>query len=201
MLLVFAIVALVKVGTGDAPAGSIGVSWSWFNPFDIDSFSTFFRGLLLMIFIYWGWDSAVAVNEETEDPTRTPGRAAVISTVLLVVTYTIVTLSAQSFAGIGEEGIGLGNQDNSGDVLSVLGKAVFGGSGLGSFLSHLLILMVLTSAAASTRRRSCRRLAPPCRWPSIEHCHSRSRECTRATSRRASPHSCSAASPLSCTQA
>ena len=65
MLLVFAVVALVKVGTGNATDGSIGVSWSWFNPFDIDSFSTFFRGLLLMIFIYWGWDSAVAVNEET----------------------------------------------------------------------------------------------------------------------------------------
>src|SRR5512132_2470104 len=106
---------------------------------------------LLMIFIYWGWDSAVAVNEETENPTRTPGRAAVISTVLLLVIYTLVTLAAQSFAGIGEEGIGLGNQDNSGDVLSVLGKAVFGGSGLGTFLSHLLILMVLTSAAASTQ--------------------------------------------------
>ena len=151
MLLVFAVVALVKVGTGNGTDGSIGVSWSWFNPFDIDSFSTFFRGLLLMIFIYWGWDSAVAVNEETADPTRTPGRAAVISTVLLVVTYTLVTLAAQSFAGIGEEGIGLGNQDNSGDVISVLGKAVFGGSGLGSFLSHLLILMVLTSAAASTQ--------------------------------------------------
>ena len=46
-----------------------------------------------------------------------------------------MTLAAQSFAGIGEEGIGLGNEDNSGDVISVLGKAVFGGSGLGTFLS------------------------------------------------------------------
>ena len=38
-----------------------------------------------MLFIYWGWDSAVAVNEETKDPARTPGRAAIISTVMLVV--------------------------------------------------------------------------------------------------------------------
>jgi amino acid transporter len=151
MLLVFSAVALIKVAGGNATDGSIGVSWSWFNPFDIDSFSTFFRGLLLMLFIYWGWDSAVAVNEETADPARTPGRAAVISTVLLLVTYTLVTLAAQSFAGIGDSGIGLGNQDNSGDVLSVLGKAVFGGSWYGSTLSHLLILMVLTSAAASTQ--------------------------------------------------
>ena len=114
-------------------------------------FSSFIRGLLLMLFIYWGWDSAVSVNEETEDPTRTPGRAAIISTVMLLVTYTLVTLAAQSFAGIGDKGIGLGNTDNAGDVLSVLGKAVFGSGGFGTIMSHLLILMVLTSAAASTQ--------------------------------------------------
>jgi amino acid transporter len=151
MLLVFAVTALVKQGTGNGVDSSIGVSLSWFNPFDISSFSAFIRGLLLMLFIYWGWDSAVAVNEETKDPTRTPGRAAIISTVMLVVTYTLVTVAAQSFAGVGDTGIGLNNSDNSSDVISVLGKAVFGGGGFGSFLSHLLILMVLTSAAASTQ--------------------------------------------------
>jgi amino acid transporter len=151
MLLVFAIVALVKVGTNNGVPESITFSWSWFNPFHIDTFSAFVRGLLLMLFIYWGWDTAVSVNEETRDRARTPGRAAVISTVMLLVTYTLVTVAAQSFAGVGDTGIGLGNGDNSGDVISVLGKAVFGGSGLGSTLSHLLILMVLTSAAASTQ--------------------------------------------------
>jgi amino acid transporter len=151
MLLVFAVTALVKVWANNGSAGSIDISGSWFNPFDIASFSDFIRGLLLMLFIYWGWDSAVAVNEETKDPSRTPGRAAIISTVMLLVTYVLVTLAAQSFAGIGEDGIGLGNSDNSGDVLSILGKAVFGGGAFGSTLSHLLILMVLTSAAASTQ--------------------------------------------------
>jgi len=151
MLLVFSVVSLVKVGTDNAVSSSIGVSASWFNPFDIKDFSSFIRGLVLMLFIYWGWDSAVAVNEETADPTRTPGRAAVISTFLLLATYTLVTLAAQSFAGVGDTGIGLNNSDNSGDVISVLGKAVFGHSGFGSFLAHLLILMVLTSAAASTQ--------------------------------------------------
>lgn len=151
VLLLFAVVALIKVATGDGSDGSIGISWSWFNPFNIDSFTNFFRGLILMLFIYWGWDSALAVNEETVDPHKTPGRAAVISTVTLLLTYVLVTVAAQSFAGVGEDGIGLGNADNSGDVLSVLGKAVFGSGAFGSFLSHLLILMVLTSAAASTQ--------------------------------------------------
>ena len=36
-------------------------------------------------------------------------------------------------------------------MLSVLGSAIFGGGGLGTFLSRLLILMVLSSAAASTQ--------------------------------------------------
>ena len=84
-------------------------SLSWFNPFDVADFSSFVRGLILMLFIYWGWDSAVAVNEETADPTKTPGRAAVISTVLLLTTYALVTLAAQSFAGVGAKGIGLDN--------------------------------------------------------------------------------------------
>ncbi|HWC34748.1 MAG TPA: APC family permease [Mycobacteriales bacterium] len=151
MLLIFAAVALIRVATGHAPAGHITPSLSWFNPLDIPSFSTFFAGLILMIFIYWGWDTAVAVNEETAEPTRTPGRAAVISTVLLLAIYAIVTLAAQSFAGIGSHGIGLGNPDHQGDVLSVLGHAVFGRSWVGSVFTHLLLLMVLSSAAASTQ--------------------------------------------------
>ena len=59
-------------------------------------------------------------------------------------------MAAQAYAGIGDKGIGLGNPDNAGDVLSVLGHAVFGSSVIGAGLTKLLILMVLSSAAAST---------------------------------------------------
>jgi len=104
-----------------------------------------------MLFIYWGWDTAVAVNEETKDPAKTPGRAAILSTLILLVTYVLVIFAAQSFAGIGTKGIGLGNSSNTSDVLSILGSAVFGSSGIGTVLSRLLVLMVLTSAAASTQ--------------------------------------------------
>jgi amino acid transporter len=150
MLLVLSIVALVKVGNGHAPAGSLHASWAWFDPFKAH-LSAFISGLVLFLFIYWGWDTAVAVNEETKDRNRTPGQAAIISTLLLLVTYLLVTTSVQSYAGIGTTGIGLGNSSNSGDVLSVLGGSIFGSSGFGQVLSHLLILMVLSSAAASTQ--------------------------------------------------
>ena len=150
MLVVFSLTALIRVWSGNHPASSISPSWSWFNPMQ-GGFSGFVSGIILMLFIYWGWDTAVAVNEETKDPDKTPGRAAILSTLILLVTYFIVILAAQSFAGVGTTGIGLGNADNTSDVISVLGDAVFGGSGIGVFFARLLVLMVLTSAAASTQ--------------------------------------------------
>src|ERR1700683_2328162 len=148
MLLVFSVVALVRLGIGHHPAVSLHPTASWLNPFGLP-ISSFASGLILMVFIYWGWDTALSVNEETKDPAKTPGRAAILSTVILVITYGIVIFAAQAWSGIGTKGIGLANPAHVGDVISVLGSSVFGTSGFGSFLSHLLILMVLSSAAAS----------------------------------------------------
>jgi amino acid transporter len=150
MLLVFSVVALVRVGNGHHPAVSLHPSAAWLNPFGVP-FSAFASGLILMVFIYWGWDTALSVNEETKDPSKTPGRAAMLSTVILLVTYAIVIFAAQAFAGIGTKGIGLANPAHVGDVISILGGSVFGTSTFGNVLSHLLILMVLSSAAASTQ--------------------------------------------------
>ena len=138
-LAIFAAVALVRVYTGD-PFGSVHPSLSWLNPFEISSFGALTSGLLLAIFIYWGWDTAVSVNEETEDSAHTPGRAAVVSTVLLLGIYLVVSIAAQAYHGIGFL------NDNQDDVLSALGKDV-----LGSPLDKVLIIAVLTSASASTQ--------------------------------------------------
>ena len=108
-------------------------------------------GFTLMLFIYWGWDTAVSVNEETKERDKIPGRAAVTSTVILLATYALVIMSTQSYAGIGTSGIGLSNPNHNGDVLTVLGSSIFGTSGFGTFLTKLLVLMVLSSAAASTQ--------------------------------------------------
>jgi amino acid transporter len=150
MLLVLSVVALVRVENGHHPAGSRSPSFGWLLPSHL-SLSAFISGIILMLFIYWGWDTAVSVNEETKDKNKTPGQAAIISTIFLLVTYAVVIFAVQAFAGTGSSGIGLGNSNNQFDVLSVLGGAIFGGGGLGTFLSRLLILMVLTSASASTQ--------------------------------------------------
>jgi amino acid transporter len=151
MLFVLSITALVKVGNGSAPAGHLTPTFSWLNPFHVPSFSAFVSGIILMVFIYWGWDTALSVNEETKDRNRIPGIAGILSTLILLVTYALVIFSMQSFAGVGTKGNGLGNPNNVGDVLSIQGHAVFGHGTVGNVFFRLLLIMVLSSAAASTQ--------------------------------------------------
>jgi amino acid transporter len=140
MLGVFATVALITVYTGH-PSHSIEPHASWFNPFDL-RFHDLVVAMLLGVFIFWGWDSGVAVNEESEDSNDGPGRAAVVSTLLLVAIYLFVSAGAQSFHGAAF----IANEENASDVLNALGHGVLGSVGV-----KFLIIAVLTSAAASTQ--------------------------------------------------
>jgi amino acid transporter len=47
--------------------------WNWLNPFAFTDYHGFTEAVLLALFIYWGWDSCLALNEETKDPKRIPG--------------------------------------------------------------------------------------------------------------------------------
>jgi amino acid transporter len=136
---IFAAVALAKVYFGDP--GGFHVQADWFNPFTLHGGARALTdGVLLGVFIYWGWDSGVCVNEESRDSANGPGRAAVMSTILLVLIYVVVATAAQAYAGT----TFLKHHGN--DVLSALGGPV-----LGSPLDKILIIAVLTSASASTQ--------------------------------------------------
>ena len=135
----FAVVALVKVYVS-SPVGSVEPALSWLNPFAISSTGALADGIILAVFIYWGWDSTVTVNEETEDSTHTPGRAALWATVILLLLYVVDSIAAQAYHGPKFLAA------NSADVFAALGHGV-----LGSPLDKLLIIAVLTSASASTQ--------------------------------------------------
>jgi amino acid transporter len=151
ILALLGIVALAKVFFGGAPSYHIDPSLSWFSPGGFASFGKFAQAMLLMVFIYWGWDTTTSINEETSEPGRIPGIAGVISTFILLGTYLLLTISIQSYAGVGTTGLGLNNTSHQNDVLSVLGSSVFGGGVVGTILTKLLLLMILTSAAATTQ--------------------------------------------------
>ena len=156
-LLLFVIVALIKVYSNN-PVHSIHPSFEWINPFGL-SWNSLIAGVLLGIFIYWGWDSGVAVNEESRDRHRGPGKAAVVSTVILLLIYVLVSIAAQAYHGTAFLA------GNSADVLNALGGQAFG-----SPLDKLLIICVLTSASASTQTTilpTARTTLSMARWGSI----------------------------------
>ena len=128
---------------GEGSDLAIAFSWNWLNPFAIESFAAFAAGLSLSIFIFWGWDTTLTINEETAGSESTPGRAALLTVTVILSTYLLIAISSQMFAGIGDEGIGLGNPDTADNVFAVLAGPVLGG------LAILLFLAVLASAASS----------------------------------------------------
>ncbi len=145
VLIVVSIIALVRVFAGTAGAQSVSPSLSWLWPGGLD-YHSIAAAVILCIFIYWGWDACLAVGEETKNPGKTPGIAAVITTLILVCTYVLVAYAIQSFAGFGYVGIGLNNANNTDDVLTVLGEPV-----AGQIAASLLLLTVSISALSSTQ--------------------------------------------------
>ncbi len=139
-LLLFAIVAFIKIAAGDAPAGSTDPSLSWLNPFDIQ-YSGLLAGVLLAVFIYWGWESAVNLSEESEHSDTAPGLAGIASTVILLITYIAVTYALVAYAG--EKALE-GFDDDAG-VLGAVGAQVLG-EGLGKILVIAVIISGISSA-------------------------------------------------------
>lgn len=143
-LAIFVIAALVGFATGSAPDAT-PLELDWFNPLAFTDWSGFTEAVLLALFIYWGWDTCLALNEETKDPHRIPGLAALLTCVILLVTYVSVTVAAMMYAGLGEDGTGLGNIDNADDFFLSIKDGLLGPFG------WVLVVAVLVSAVSSTQ--------------------------------------------------
>jgi amino acid transporter len=143
VLALFAVMAFSQAGGPDDPDG-ISFSWDWFNPFTGLTLSAFVAGLGASIFSFWGWDTALTVNEESKDSDKTPGRAALLCVVSILLTYLLVSISALMYADNGDTGLGLSNGDIQDNVFGALAEPV-----MGTPWNNLLFLAVLASSAAS----------------------------------------------------
>jgi amino acid transporter len=162
-LAVFAAVALAR--------GELAPSWDWLDPF-AGGGAALNAGLLLGVFAYWGWESAVNLTEETTNSRTAPGWAAVLSTVVLLLTYLGVATAVVSFAGPGWLASNAGEEEA---VFALLSSRALGG------WDWVVLLAVATSAVASTQTTiipasrtalsMARRAALPRRFASISAAH------------------------------
>ncbi|WP_374700292.1 APC family permease [Arthrobacter sp. JCM 19049] len=119
------------------------ITLEMFNPAAVESFTAFAAGVSLSIFIFWGWDVTLTMNEETTDPEKVPGRAATLTVLIIIALYMAVSLGVIYYAGIGTEGLGAGNPENQESIFAVLSGPVMGP------LAILMSLAILSSSAAS----------------------------------------------------
>ena len=140
ILLLFVVVGLFAVFTGDPSKHSLEPELSWLNPFSVD-YSGILTGVLLAVFIYWGWESAVNLSEETEDSARAPGLAGLISTIILLATYVLVGVTLIAVAGLDK----VERFDDNPGILSAAADEVLGSLGV------LLVIAVIVSGISSAQ--------------------------------------------------
>jgi len=140
ILLLFAVMAIAKSGTSEVGEA---FSWAWFSPAGL-TLSAFVAGLSFSIFGFWGWDTALTVNEESKNSDTTPGRAALLCVLSILLTYLLVSVATQMYAGVGATGLGLANEEVSDNVFGNLAVPI-----LGHPLDLALFAAVLASSAAS----------------------------------------------------
>ena len=140
ILLIFVVVALVRLASGNAPEGAVTPELGWLSPVGLDS-TSLISGVLLAVFIYWGWESAVNLTEESTNSATSPGKAGLVSTLILLVTYVGVAIAM--IAVVGPELVVEYDDDTA--LFGAVGEIVLGP------LAFLLILAIITSGLASTQ--------------------------------------------------
>jgi amino acid transporter len=145
----FATWALIKAYTAHPSVTSLGKTMHWIHIHPTQfgwhslSWTQITQGIVLAIFLYWGWDTATSVNEESKNSRILPGISAVLSTILLVFTYVYITVACQTYYG------SLFLIRNWADVFTPLARAVGGPSTTGQILFRFVLVAVFTSGAAS----------------------------------------------------
>ncbi|RSS58791.1 APC family permease [Streptomyces sp. WAC01280] len=140
-LLIFVGVAFASVYDGTSKYDSVEPALSWLNPFGAGG-AALTGGLLLGVFIYWGWESAVNLTEEVKDSATAPGKAGIWSTVILLVTYVSVGFAVVAYAGPTFLAENAGEEEF---IFAQLATDVLGR------WDWILLLAVSTSAIASTQ--------------------------------------------------
>lgn len=135
-VVVFSIGGIVKVALERHHHQSFHAAW--LNPFGVHGLGNIATALAVGTFLFWGWDTAVNLNEETKAPGRTPGRAAILSMWLILGVFLLNFVAAQLLLTPAQLG--------SSNLLFVFGVAF-----AGKWAGYVMIFAVLSSSVATAQ--------------------------------------------------
>jgi amino acid transporter len=129
-----------REGRGATSTGIDRFHWSWLSPLSIHGYQGLAAGMVLGLFLYWGWDTSVNLNEESKGSTKTPGEACIISMFLLLFIFCSNIVAAQMLIPSNQ----LAGQ--GANLLFYFSEQVGG-----RWLGYLMIFAVLSSTVADTQ--------------------------------------------------
>lgn len=147
-LLLVALAGILALLHGTAAAA---FSWDWFTLRGMGGMRGLMSGILISCFMYSGWDAAIYVNEESQDPVNSPGKAAIASVVILAAFYAVTVLGLQAALSPAEL------QHHAGNALALIGNALLPGP-WGTIMSLVVLtgaLATLQAAVIAAARVSC----------------------------------------------
>ncbi len=148
-LIVLAGMLVGAVLAGDAVPTAQPFSWEWLNPLAIDGWGAMFGGFLVALFIFWGFDAALAMSEESRGDARQAARTGVVSMSIILVTYVLFTIAALAYAGIDQsDPASLTHEANLDDVFLVMATNAIGERG--AVVAALIVGVSAFSATMST---------------------------------------------------
>ncbi|HEV3311616.1 MAG TPA: APC family permease [Chloroflexota bacterium] len=140
IVMAFSIWAIADVYVNH-PKGAHVFSWSWLLPWQAPGGApAVLAAVLAAVFIYWGWDTAANVNEETEDASTVPGLATVYSTFVLLIIYIFASSAIVMY-------LPKGKVAGNASVLTTMAQSLAGNNKIW----YVMVLAVASSAAASTQ--------------------------------------------------
>ncbi|GAA1441399.1 APC family permease [Leifsonia poae] len=136
ILVLFAVLMIVRAATTSHAGPSF--SWDWLGFSHLSGAGVFVSAALIAAFYYWGWDVSANLNEETKDGHKSAGAAGIIGVVIVFLLFEIFTIG--TLIMLPAKTI----EENSGNILSVLGDVVWPGIG-----GKILVVAVALSTIAT----------------------------------------------------
>ena len=145
---VFAVLAVFLIARADHNTLSVFTTKFANNP-DFKGFSGVFAASVFTVLAFIGFEAAAPLAEEAKDPTRTIGRAVILSCLLIGVYYVITTYAATVFTGP-EKMINFA----TGTGWEGLGRAVWGGAWILVFIAIVNSTIANSNAGSNAATRT-----------------------------------------------